>query len=343
MVAAALAGLGDDELTARLRGATDLGVGIGGRTARLTVGGVPVFAKRIPLTDPERSPEAQGSTANLFGLPTFYQYGVGSTGFGAWRELATHHRTTDWVRTGVSPRFPLLHHWRVLRSTTGPLPDFGDWDGDPAVARRLAAIDAASAGIVLFLEHLPGTLHEWLTDRFDAGDGERAVAFADDELHAAVDVLRAYGMVHFDAHPGNVLTDGDRVYLADFGLALDRGFALSPAEAAFLERHREWDRWDTERYLVNWVCGRLAPGADRTTLIRDGGPGLPAYARELIARYGSTVLLLNDFYGRLIAGPKSSPFPMEDLLRADRAAPRSRRRRCAENATHPAVSSVNQE
>lgn len=299
----ALAGLGDDELTARLDAATTLGTGIGGRTARLDVGGVPVFVKRIPLTDRERHP----STANLFGLPTYYQYGVGSTGFGAWRELATHHRTTEWVRTGVSPRFPLLHHWRVLPAEPSPLPDFGDWDGNPAVARRVAAIGSATAAIVLCTEYLPWTLHDWLTARFDAGDGERAVAFVDRELSATVEVLQAYGMVHFDAHPGNFLTDGDRLYLADFGLALDRNFDLAPAETDFLDRHRDWDRWDTERYLVNWLCHRLAPGTDRTDLIRTGGPGLPPYAQHLITRYAPTVLQLNDFYDRLVTGPKSTP------------------------------------
>jgi serine/threonine protein kinase len=318
-VAAELAGLGDDELAARLGAATPLGAGIGGRTARLDVGGVPVFVKRIPLTDEERRPQHVGSTANLFGLPTFYQYGVGSTGFGAWRELATHRKTTDWIRAGVSSRFPLLHHWRILPSVPSPLPDFGYWDGDPAVARRLAAIGSATASVVLFLEFVPQTLHEWLLDRFDAGDGEQATAFADRELHAVTDVLRAYGIVHFDAHPGNVLTDGNRVYLADFGLTLDPAFTLSPAEAAFLDEHRDWDRWDTERCLVNWLCRRLAPGADRTALIRGGGRGLPAWARDLISRYAPTVLLLNDFYDRLIAGPKTVPYPAEELLRAGRA------------------------
>ena len=317
-VAAVLAGLDDDALTARLDAATPLGQGIGGRTARLDVGDVPVFVKRIPLTDLERQPGHTGSTANLFGLPTSYQYGVGSTGFGAWRELATHHRTTGWVRSGVSARFPLLHHWRVLPSPPSAPLQCSDWDGDPAVARRLAALGAATAGITLFLEHLPWTLHEWLLERFDAGDGERATAFADRELHATTEVLRAYGMVHFDAHPGNVLTDGERIYLADFGLAGDPAFALSPDESAFLERHRDWDRWDVRRYLVNWLCHRLAPDTDRTTVIRDGGPGLPPWARDLLTRYGPTVLLLNDFYDRLVAGPKRVPYPAEELLTAAR-------------------------
>ncbi|WP_433720566.1 hypothetical protein ACQP2Y_36010 [Actinoplanes sp. CA-051413] len=254
-VAAALTGLDDDELATRVDTATPLGVGIGGRTARLDVAGVPVFVKRIPLTDLERRPGHLGSTANLFGLPTCYQYGVGSTGFGAWRELATHHTTTQWVRSGVSARFPLLHHWRVLPSPPAAPPDFGDWDGDQAVARRLAAIEAAT---------------------------------------------------------------GLRLYLSDFGLALDGTFALSNAETAFLDLHRDWDRWDTRRYLVNWLCHRLAPETGRRALIRDGGPGLPAWARAVVRRYGPTVTLLNDFYDRLLDGPATARYPAAELLTAGR-------------------------
>jgi hypothetical protein len=312
-VAAVLAGADDAALGAMLDSATSRGAGIGGQTARLEVGGAPVFVKRIPLTDLERRPEHAGCTANLFDLPVSYQYGVGSTGFGAWRELATHHTTTEWVRAGVSPRFPLLHHWRILPSAPGGPPDVGAWAGHPAVARRLAAIGAATAAVVVFLEHLPHTLHTWLMERFDAGEGEGAIAFADREVCAATEVLRAYGIVHFDAHPGNVLTDGAQIYVADYGLALDGAFTLSRVEAAFLELHRDWDHWDTRRYLVNWLCHRLAPGADRTRLIRAGAPGLPAYARQLIARYAPVVLLMNDFYDRLVAGPTTTPYPAREL------------------------------
>lgn len=46
-----------------------------------------------------------------------YQYGVGSTGFGAWRELAAHVMTTNWVITGQCPNFPIMYHWRILEDT----------------------------------------------------------------------------------------------------------------------------------------------------------------------------------------------------------------------------------
>ena len=109
-----LASLDERQMTALLDAATAGGVGIGGTTTSLTVDGVPVFVKRVPLTDLERRCEHVGSTANIFQLPTCYQYGIGSTGFGAWRELAVHEMTTCWVLENRFPGFPMLYHWRVL-------------------------------------------------------------------------------------------------------------------------------------------------------------------------------------------------------------------------------------
>ncbi|SEU34905.1 hypothetical protein SAMN05421811_112141 [Nonomuraea wenchangensis] len=82
-VSTALARYDDRRLAELLeREAVPLGTGIGGAAARLEVGGTPVFVKRVSLTEPElRHPH---STANLFGLPPFCQYGIGSPGFGAW-------------------------------------------------------------------------------------------------------------------------------------------------------------------------------------------------------------------------------------------------------------------
>lgn len=106
--------MSDRRLGEAVSAATPLGSGMGGRSAELDVCGTRVFVKRVPLTDLELRPENVRSTANLFGLPTFYQYGVGSAGFGAWRELAAHTITTNWVLGDVYGDFPLMYHWRVL-------------------------------------------------------------------------------------------------------------------------------------------------------------------------------------------------------------------------------------
>ncbi|HTL45744.1 MAG TPA: hypothetical protein VL262_15500, partial [Vicinamibacterales bacterium] len=168
-VAGALAGLGDGELAQLIDAAPALGSGIGGTRSLLQVGGVRVFAKRVPLTVLERRPGHVRSTANLFELPTFCQYGLappaGLPATGAWRELAASEMTTSWVLAGRADCFPLLHHWRVLEHPPGsqPLPDeLADIEravafshGSAAVRRRIEAIAGATASLTLFFEWLP--------------------------------------------------------------------------------------------------------------------------------------------------------------------------------------------
>ncbi len=48
--------------------------------------------------------------------------------------------------------------------------------------------------------------------------------------------------MHFDAHFKNILTDGKRLYLSDFGLALSSRFDLTPAETQFLKQHSSYDQ-----------------------------------------------------------------------------------------------------
>ncbi|MEO3781114.1 hypothetical protein ABGB16_30825 [Micromonospora sp. B11E3] len=74
-VSTALALLSDRRLGQLVDGARSVKSGIGGTQAVLDIAGVPVFVKRIPLTDLERRPENVMSTANMFGLPPFCQYG----------------------------------------------------------------------------------------------------------------------------------------------------------------------------------------------------------------------------------------------------------------------------
>ncbi len=139
--------LSDHRLGEVVAAAAPLGSGIGGRSAELDVDGTPVFVKRIPLTDIELRPENVRSTANVFELPMFYQYGVGSAGFGAWRELAVHTMTTNWVLGDAYAGFPLMYHWRVLPDSPpeGFTDEFGGlegavahWEGSPAVRDRHA-------------------------------------------------------------------------------------------------------------------------------------------------------------------------------------------------------------
>ncbi|AQZ63656.1 unnamed protein product [[Actinomadura] parvosata subsp. kistnae] len=343
-VASALALHSDRRLGEALARARPLGSGIGGTSALLDVGGVPVFAKRIPLTDLERRPGNVMSTANLFGLPPFCQYGIaaiGSPGFGAWRELAASVMTTTWVLTGRGAAFPLLYHWRVLPGAPPPTGEHADveaavryWDGSAAVGDRLHALARASASIVLFQEYIPHTLDTWLAAQLAAGHdaATEAIAMVESRLLTDVAFMNGQELMHFDGHFGNILTDGDRLYLADLGLATSSRFDLSEQERGFLRRNRTHDLAYAMTRLVNWlvthVCGVPTPpdgkqrprndyiracaaGADPT--------GAPPAAATIIRRYAPVAAALNAFYWDFYGTSRTTPYPSETIERATSA------------------------
>jgi hypothetical protein len=345
-VSTQLALLDDHRLGRLVDGARAVGAGIGGTSALLDVGGVPVFVKRIPLTDLERDPRNVMSTANVFGLPTFCQYGVvayGSAGFGAWRELAANTMTTNWVLAGRTAAFPLTYHWRVLPGApplAGELADIDRvvayWDGSAAVRHRLRALAQASASLVLFLEYVPRNLAAWLSGRLAAGPDAVAAActMVWRHLSAAVAFMNANGLLHFDAHFRNILTDGHRLYLADLGLASSPRFDLSADERDFLARNASHDAGYAMRELLNWivthVVGIATPATggpvERYAYLRRaaaGAPaaGVPAPVAELISRYAPVAALMNDFYWNVFGVSRTTPYPAEEITQALAAIP----------------------
>ncbi|MER8184980.1 protein kinase family protein [Kitasatospora sp. NPDC094015] len=329
-VAARLSRLSDSQAGEILASASAIGAGIGGRCAELDLGGTRIFVKRVPLTDIETRPSGVRSTANLFGLPLFYQYGVGSAGFGAWRELAAHTMTTSWVLTGEYEGFPLMYHWRVLPDSPpeGFADEFGGidgavayWEGSPAVRARLEAIGRSSCSLVLFLEHIPQTLGEWLhgcPQTVPSADTDCSYSWVEAALARGTAFMRSRGLVHFDAHFRNLLTDGRLVYFADFGLALSSDFELAAAERQFLSDHLAYDRHYTAGHLVHSLVHRLPGGTDPDTLLRewiegrrpDGvQPGIAA----IIERHARTTVLLDKFHRRLLSETKWAPFPATEL------------------------------
>lgn len=114
--------LSDAQLFDLLEKAENLHTGIGGKSVLLELDDSKIFVKKIPLTDLERQSDNIQTTADLFALPFQYHIGVGSTGFGVWRELFVHNMTTDWVISEQCQNFPLMYHWRILpTSKTNPM------------------------------------------------------------------------------------------------------------------------------------------------------------------------------------------------------------------------------
>ncbi|WP_327733463.1 protein kinase family protein [Streptomyces nojiriensis] len=344
-VGAQLSLLSDRGLRDAVAAASALGSGIGGRRAEMEVAGTPVFVKRVPLTDIELQPEHVRSTANLFNLPLFYQYGVGSAGFGAWRELAAHVMTTAWALRNEYTGFPLLYHWRVLPDR--PPADFADafggvegavahWEGSPAVRQRLEAVGRSSFSLVLFLEHVPQTLAAWLSDTRDGAwmqpGGDSFYRWVEDALLRGTEFMSSRGLVHFDTHFANLLTDGQQVYFADFGLALSRDFELSAQEAAFLTDHLVYDRCYALSHLLRHHLPEVVRGGtEHGTFLREWiagrrPDGVPPGIGAIIDRHAPQAVVLDDFHHRLITESKHTPFPAAEVRQALAIASASRGR-----------------
>lgn len=335
-VSTELALLSDKHLLELLETATPLGAGIGGTTVLLEIAGSTVFVKRVRgLTDIERRAENIMSTANLFDLPTFCQYGlsgIGSPGFGVWRELATHVMTTNWVLTGECPNFPLMYHWRLLpRLLPGPPTqeqldeverDVAYWDGSPALRARLLANLETSAEIVLFLEHFPDNLDQWLRKQFAKADKaiESACAMVERNLHPIVSFINSRGLLHFDAHFWNILTDGHELYFADFGLALSERFELSEAERNFFKTHQNYDRCYTMTHWAKWLLSELFGADNYEAILREYAVGkdskaLPPTVTRIILRYAPIAVVMNEFFRKIMTGSKKEPYPVNELDR----------------------------
>ncbi|MCD9879872.1 protein kinase family protein [Streptomyces guryensis] len=328
-LATSLSLLSDRELADLLASGTPVGVGIGGRYLLVEVDGRRVFVKRMPLTDVELLPENARSTANLFELPAFCHYGTGrSPGFGAWRELAVHTMTTNWVLADRFTGFPLMHHWRVLPDAVQPLPDeLADVAGTVAycggsaqVRERLDALRTSSTSLVLFLEYFPYTLHDWLDTQVRTADSDRICTRVDEWLGALTGFLRERRLLHFDAHFQNVLTDGEQFFLADYGLAFSSRFRLSRPERAFFDRHRDYDLVYSRAHLVNWLVTALYgyDRQEREAFVRGCAvgarpDGVPKAAAAIISRDAALTAVLNGFLGRLRHESRLTPYPVEDL------------------------------
>ena len=338
-VSTSLAMRSDRALQELVDAVAPIGSGIGGKSALMEVAGTPVFVKRVPLTDLDLQPEHVRSTANLFELPVFFQYGmgqngIGSPGFGAWRELAVHAMTTNWVLAAENEGFPLMYHWRVLPDST-PLPEeladvelaVASWGGGSQVRRRIEALQQSTASVALFLEYIPQNLHQWLNTQVALGDeaANRACAMVERELAAGTAFMNGRGLLHFDAHFENILTDGERLYYADYGLALSSRFELSQEEAEFFDRHQTYDRCYTATYLVNWLVTALygLRREDREARYAqvcgyaDGlrPTGIPEQAAAILARHAPIAAVMSGFNRTLQRQYGQAGYPLEEIQR----------------------------
>ena len=326
-----LAALGEPEITDLLHDALDLHTGIGGESQLLVIRDTgnfkaKVFVKKVTISDTELLARHDRSTANFFDMPIFCQYGIGSPGFGAWRELAAHLTVNDWVANGECSGFPLLYHWRILPAKAPPPLDISPWtnvndfvkywDNSDTLRKRVEAVNSASHQLLLFLEYIPQTLYSWLSKALKQADrAATAIAMVEENIDTVSRFMNANNFVHFDAHFENILTDGEQVFLSDFGLTSNKSFDLSTDELLFLDKHANYDRLCMGANLVHCVIAHTHGKERWQKTLRDilegDGHSLSAPFAAVINRYGPATLVLDEFYKELRRGPKSLVYPAE--------------------------------
>lgn len=219
----------------------------------IVLGQSKVFVKRVPVTNIEY--DNLFSTRNLYDLPTYCNYGFGSTGFGVFRELVTHIKTTNWVLEGAIATFPLMYHYRIIPFSgqradvdRSRLKEYVEYWGNSANAGNYV-LDRAIANyeLVMFIEYIPHILETWL--RENPNKLQKPL----DDLRTTIDFLRTKKIIHFDAHFRNVLTDGEQIYLTDFGLVLDNSFALTSDEESFFQQNTFYDYGEVLRNLGHLI------------------------------------------------------------------------------------------
>ena len=181
---------------------------------------------------------------------------------------------------------------------------------------------------MLFLEHVPWTLSAWLEHQFAAQHGAMASTLAMVERALSVDIplMNSSGLLHGDAHFGNILTDGQRLYFADLGLATSERFALSADESSYLRHNATLDRGYALSKWVNWLVKAFAPAVDsqanRFELVRAAArgqaldqlvPGFPSSVAEMVHRHAPIATLINDFYVKLHSEDRRAPYPHDQM------------------------------
>jgi hypothetical protein len=299
-----------------------------GKSALIDINGTPVFIKKVPLTDLELQPKNFMSTVNVFNLPMYYQYGVGSAGFGAWRELAAHIMTTNWVIANECANFPILYHWRVLPNCPSDMnleewkgiEEYSQyWENVSTIRNRVENLNQTSTHIALFLEYVPQNLYEWLPAQISKGGGiaDSAIAFVDENLKTTNAYMNAHGLMHFDAHFNNILTDGKLLYFTDFGLALSLHFELTTAEIEFLKLHQHYDCAYASLNLLLCIFATIFEkdqwGIRLHEYITDKPGELSSATVSIIKQHTPIALTMDAFMEKLRKESKSTPYPATQL------------------------------
>jgi serine/threonine protein kinase len=195
-----------------------------------------IFVKSIIITDLEY--KNKYNTSNLYNLPLYYNYGIGSAGINCWRELMTHIKTTNYVLNEQCLNFPLLYHYRIIEEENKNLIEYDleYWNSNKNIKEYIDSKNKSKYRLLLFIEYFPNNLHNWLLEN------ENNINIFYKQSIKIIDFLNSNNIIHFDTHADNFIVDSNNtIYLTDFGLVLDKEFNLITDELKFYEINKYYD------------------------------------------------------------------------------------------------------
>jgi serine/threonine protein kinase len=229
------------------------------------ISGYDVFMKKIPLTTLEYN--NMFDTSNLYNLPTFYNYPIGSAGINCFRELTMHIKTTNWVLEGKIKHFIMMYHYRIIKKENHIIDDIQKeninkkvetkWNGNKNIKKYLIERLNAPYEIIVVMEYFPITLNEWLKQHITN------VYSYKKQIYPLLNFLQEQHVIHFDSHSKNfVVSKEGIIYMIDFGLVLDLEFNLTKEEIKFFNKNTMFD------YGLS-IMNILLPLLDHTIYIKD--------------------------------------------------------------------------
>lgn len=229
------------------------------------INGYDVFMKKIPLTTLEYN--NMFDTANLYNLPIFYNYPIGSAGINCFRELTMHIKTTKWILEGKIKNFIMMYHYRIIKKKIHVINKIQKeninkkvktkWNNNKNIKNYLMERLNASYEIIIVMEYFPITLNEWLKQ-----DITNVYSYIK-QIYPLLKFLQEQSIIHFDSHSNNfVVSKEGIIYIIDFGLVLDLKFNLTKEEIKFFHKNTMFD------YGLS-IMNILLPLLDHTIYIKD--------------------------------------------------------------------------
>ena len=208
-----------------------------GEAGTIKINNIKIFYKKIPLA--KLFYESGMTSANLYNLPAYYNYGYGSAGINPWRELITHINLSNYVICGETESFPLLYNWRIIKDNTNNFNSglseklMNNYGNNKNIKKYLEDRYNCEYKILMLIEYIPFVLYEYINKK------PLYLKNYEHESRKILDFLTSKKILDMDAHEGNYLVDmKGNLYLTDFGLVLDRKFDLDKNEIKFMKENK---------------------------------------------------------------------------------------------------------